>query len=176
MPMVRDRVAATTRRTALRLLLLLALVAGIVAALVRQPVPATEAERQQWYADSATYARELAVYIRDSTVIDSIAGQIPTDSMLRLYRAAATTRDPVRIESAIYCELTRLSFVYGSLPTDIALERIRKFRPPDRPGPSRVITKGKDCRLPDRPVSAAGSTSLRYPPRRPYKPRRPRGM
>lgn len=148
--------------------------AMLAAACAERPVPPVN--REKWAADSAAYERAVAVYERDSAVIDSIATQVPTDSIVRLYRALSTSRNPASVESALFCEITRLAFVYGSLPANMALERVRHLAPPDRPGPSRVLTMGDNCVLPRRPIERVGSTSLRFYSERPVPPRRPRGL
>lgn len=135
----------------------------------------SSAEISKWKADSAAYDTALTQYLRDSTVIDSLAQAVPVDSLRKLYQALASNRESAALESAVLCEMSRLSDVHGSIPSGIAIERVLKeTRVPEPRGGSRVLGLGKDCVLPDGPGPANfGKTSLRYLSRRPISPQRP---
>lgn len=135
----------------------------------------SSAEISKWKADSAAYDTALAQYLRDSTVIDSLARAVPVDSLRKLFRALARDRESATLESAVLCEMSRLDQLYGLSPSDIAIERVLKeTRVPEPRGGSRVLRLAKDCVLPEGPRPASfGRTSLRYPISRPFRPRRP---
>lgn len=137
----------------------------------RQSEPTPE-QQAQWSADSAAYESEFATYLRDSTVIDSLAHLVPLDSLRRLYAALERDPDSPELESAAYCEYLRLYLTYGSRPARLAIERLGP-PPAPRSGGSRVITAGESCRPPERGPEVVGSTNLSYQPHAPRKPRRP---
>lgn len=95
-------------------------------ALVAVPTDAEKAEHDaalnRWLADSAVYAEAVRKWERDSVVVDSVARTVQTDSLRRLYRAAARAADPGPLIAAIFCEQLHLTKRYGANP---ALRAIR---------------------------------------------------
>lgn len=152
-----------------RLTVLLSLLALSVAAAIGSSVPsprerarrqaARNAALNEWLADSLAYGQILDKWLQDSTVIDSIATTIPTDSLRRLYRAAKDAPNPAAIVQAISCETGRLQTRYGYSPSLWAIQAAQKATL--TPDESRAI----DSRLPERMVfddDACGDT-LRRP-------------
>ena len=73
----------------------------------------------------SVYQQQLADWLRDSVVIDSMARLVRTDSLYRLYRRAL---DPsgatIELVQQVWCEELRLSLKYGTIPSDEAIDRL----------------------------------------------------
>jgi hypothetical protein len=83
------------------------------------------AEQAKWTADSSRYEVQLAKWIRDSTVVDSISRIINTDSLYRIMHATLKSAKPSTLLQAANCETDRLSRKYGQLPFDAAYARLK---------------------------------------------------
>jgi hypothetical protein len=77
-----------------------------------------------WARDSARYRVELARWLRDSSLIDSLSRQVNTDSLYALGRAMLTAEDPHSLMQAIVCEHFRLAWLHGIRPAELALKRM----------------------------------------------------
>jgi hypothetical protein len=75
--------------------------------------------------DSEHYAATLQQWLRDSTVIDSLSRLVNTDSLYRLNRAMLEARDPHDLIAPIDCEIFRLTTRHGTLPAEVAIDRMR---------------------------------------------------
>jgi hypothetical protein len=74
--------------------------------------------------DSA-YQQELADWLRDSTVLDSMSRLVPTDSLYRLYRRALEPSGvPRELVQRVWCEELRLTLQYGMIPSERAVDRL----------------------------------------------------
>lgn len=135
-----------------------------------------EATVEQWVRDSTAYESELRVYLRDSTVLDSLSRLVPLDSLDRLYSAIERSPQSMPLKEAAVCEVLRLGRLHGAMPLRLAMARLRERRGPvaaiSRPG-GEVLTAGRNCVLPEAGVADAGSTSLHYSPVRPMLAPRP---
>jgi hypothetical protein len=92
--------------------------------------------------------------------------------------------DPILAERDLLCERTRLGRLYGTLPSQIAVDRamqvgtrewtpqFRRRRESPYPG-ENVISTRRDCALPPGVPEKLGSTSLEYPNFRPMLGTRP---
>jgi len=87
------------------------------AAPVPQPV-------NEWQRDSSAYDDALAIWLRDSAVVDSVARTINTDSLFRMYRRMLRDTNPAPIMQEIACEEWRLRRRYKALPSQAALRRM----------------------------------------------------
>jgi hypothetical protein len=67
----------------------------------------------------------MAVWSRDSTVIDSISRSINTDSLYHLNRTALHATETVPILREINCETKRLSHHYGQTASWAAIQRMQ---------------------------------------------------
>lgn len=62
------------------------------------------------------FAPRIARWLRDSAVIDSLAREVPTDSLRALMRQALTAVAVIPALEAIECESAILEARYGSMP------------------------------------------------------------
>lgn len=139
---------------------------------------------RRYISDTAEYREALAQWIRDSTVIDSVVRTISTDSLVAMLERLPHSHDPIRSERALLCERTRLGRLYGTLPSQIAVDRamqvgtrawspeFRRRREFPYPG-EQTISVGGDCVLPPGIPEKLGTTSLEYPGARPVLGTRP---
>ena len=58
------------------------------------PRPLAPEVQARWASDSSAYEARLAKYLRDSTVIDSIARTVNTDSLRKLYQSSPYRQGP----------------------------------------------------------------------------------
>jgi hypothetical protein len=72
----------------------------------------------------ASYKKALAVWRRDSAVVDSVSRTIDTDSLYRLHRALLTAQDPAAAHQEIACEAWRIKRRYHELPASAAVRRM----------------------------------------------------
>ena len=84
------------------------------------------AEQARWASDSAEYSRRLERWRRDSTVIDSIARTINSDSLRSLYRAAWNLPQAAPAVQDIVCEQARLARKYGHAAVGIVQTAIER--------------------------------------------------
>jgi hypothetical protein len=150
-------------------------------------LPLTPEVQVQWTRDSAAYEARLGKFLRDSTVIDSIARTIDTDSLYRLYHRMLTIQDPAGGLQIIFCEQVRLKTLYGPIAGGLAIRRMEDtvYGPIgheaafDRMAarlPAHGVTSGQWCARSGRPApDSLGATSLNFTSRRPFPPRRPGG-
>ena len=75
--------------------------------------------------DSVAYEQQLAAWLRDSAVIDSIARTIDTDSLYRVHRSALTADNPEPVYQQIACEGDRLYIRHGTIAAELAIARMR---------------------------------------------------
>jgi len=124
----------------------------------------------------------LNKWLRDSTVLDSIAHTVPTDSLQKLYRAAKNAPHPWPIFQAIECEQLFLHKRYGLTPMSWAAQRAESasWTPAERNAaiarlPERIFFDDAACNDTLRmAVSHAAGTDLRlYPDTRPLLRPRP---
>jgi hypothetical protein len=79
----------------------------------------------EWQRDSAAYEGALAMWLRDSAVVDSVARTINTDSLYRLYRLMLHHPNPGAVMPEIACEEWRIRRRYRALP---AIEAERRMK------------------------------------------------
>jgi hypothetical protein len=136
-----------------------------------------EMERNIWLADSSRYASRLTRWVHDSTVIDSIARTIPTDSLRSLYRLATSSKQALPIFTAITCERLRLVGTYGTAATQVSdLVDSTAWTPAERAAfesrlPEHLFVDEKQCGPYDRsvPVRVVSGTKVFDPlGRRPH--------
>jgi hypothetical protein len=77
-----------------------------------------------WQRDSSAYDDALAIWLRDSAVVDSVSRTINTDSMYRMYRRMLHDTNPAPIMQEIACEEWRLRRRYRVLPSMAAQRRM----------------------------------------------------
>jgi hypothetical protein len=82
------------------------------------------ASNPEWQQDSTLYEQRLAKWLRDSTVIDSIARTIPTDSLRRAYMEMLTSERPEVLLQQAFCLEAALSDKYGRRPANLAARRV----------------------------------------------------
>jgi hypothetical protein len=125
----------------------------------------TVAPANQWRVDSARYEAELARYVRDSLVIDSVARTIDTEPLRRLYRKMLHAQDPMPVLNEVLCERTRLATRYGLNPSELAIGRMRAtlWRPDER-----NAVRAMENRMPATSVIGP-DPSCREGPRAPYE-------
>jgi hypothetical protein len=78
-----------------------------------------------WQRDSAAYEGALAMWLRDSAVVDSVSRTINTDSLYRLYRLMLHHPNPGAVMPEIACEGWRIRRRYRALP---AIEAERRMK------------------------------------------------
>jgi len=164
-------------------LLLLAAVAlfGYVA-LRSLPTDRSRPETLSTAKDSA-YSAKLKMYLRDSTVLDSLTRLVPTNSLFKLYRqAAGQHKVDVKLVAEIWCEELRLTTQHGIIPSDRAINRLRDtvyrelgvtdaFDYVASRAPSEGHFNSGDCgELPPRGPRVINGTSTDVEPRRPVSP------
>jgi hypothetical protein len=146
---------------------------------------AAAAAATQWRWDSTRYEAELAKYLRDSLVIDSIARTVDTDSLRQLYRMMLYAEDPMPVLREVLCQRARLAARYGLSPSEIAIRRLRAtvWRPEERDAvramedrmPERaVLSFDPSCSEGPRAPYTLNGTPLQTLFMRPVPPRRPR--
>lgn len=175
-----------------RLTNLLSLLGLVILAAVGMsiPTPAERARREasrqaalhEWLTDSAAYDGRLSRWLRDSTVIDSIARTISTDSLQKLYRAAKNAPHPFPIFQAMECEQDALHKRYGYTPTMWATQRAESasWTPAERDAavarlPERFVFVDDACNDTLRMAVSrlAGTDLMLRPDTRPLLRRRP---
>lgn len=104
---------------------LVALLAGVLLACVTTECIDPNRRTPTFARDSAVYTRRLALWQRDSVVLDSISRTISTDSLYRLNHALLTTVNPAGAERRIMCEEIRLGWRYGEAAAEVAMNRMR---------------------------------------------------
>jgi hypothetical protein len=138
---------------------------------------------EQWRADSAAYPAKLAVWLRDSAIVDSVSRTIDASELIAAYDAMVTAPNPLTLQPRVLCEHVRLTWDYGSLPTDAVAERARDsvarrhgrgvFDEAFRRTPERAVVEGpgNQCRgTRERPLERVGQTSLEFKDPRPLPP------
>jgi hypothetical protein len=78
-----------------------------------------------WRRESLTYARQLDRWHHDSVVVESLSRPIRTESLLRLYHSLLTEKNPRPFLDSILCAQAHLSWRYGALPAEAAINRVR---------------------------------------------------
>jgi len=133
------------------------------------------------------YERRLAEWLRDSTVLDSLAQLVRTDSLYRLYRRAIEPSGAsMALVQEVWCEELRLSLKFGTIPADRAVDRLLDTVYRDRGvrdgfayfaarAPAHGLIESSNCgRLSKEAPSALGRTRLdRVLPARPTRIPRP---
>ncbi len=122
--------------------LILAAVTGAACQPSPAPRPSVEAAAR-WSQDSANYVRDSIKWVHDSVVVDSISRTVNTDSLYQLNRAQLRAEDPIPLQRAIGCEMSRLYWVYGSNAAGDAYHRMLDtlYRPVDRADMTRVSNR-----------------------------------
>lgn len=144
------------------------------------------AEQARWESDSAEYVRQVDQWRRDSSVIDSIARTINTDSLRSLYRAVWNLPHAAAAMQELICEQTRLSRRFGAIPAGIAQEKVQRQewgtdqKQIDRhldqrmPSSGTIEISNERCHLTGaRGPDSLNGTSLNFVSPRPTPPRRP---
>jgi hypothetical protein len=75
--------------------------------------------------DDSVYAVQLAKFVHDSTLMDSLTRQVRTDSLYTLYRRAVSGEVGAAVVQALSCEELRLRLHYGTAPAGRAMKRMR---------------------------------------------------
>jgi hypothetical protein len=88
-----------------------------------QPAPSPQAD-SAWAADSISREAEIAKWLADSAVRDSVSRLVNTDSLYRLYHAMLNAPDPHDLLQPRACEGYRLVYRYGVLPVELAVKRM----------------------------------------------------
>jgi hypothetical protein len=78
----------------------------------------------EWQRDSSAYDEAVAIWLRDSAVVDSVARTINTDSLFRMYRRMLNDTNPAAKMQEIACEEWRLRRRYQTLPSTAAQRRM----------------------------------------------------
>ena len=121
------------------------------------------------------YQQDLAKFLRDSSVVDSIARTIPMDSLKALYLQYLTVPDPWPAYLRLTCAGTALRLRYGA-PAEYANRWLRDslFRlypreaaRAERRLPSSGIVSSQGCQPSERGPDVVNGTNLRFTPRRP---------
>jgi hypothetical protein len=122
--------------------LILAAVTGAACQTSPAPRPTVDAAAR-WSQDSANYVRDSIKWVHDSVVVDSISRTVNTDSLYRLNRAQLRAEDPIPLQRAIGCEMSRLYWVYGPNAAGDAYHRMLDtlYRPVDRADMTRVSNR-----------------------------------
>lgn len=144
-------------------------------------------EQARWTSDSADYVGRLNRWLRDSTVIDSIAHSMSTDSLRSLYHAAWTLPNAALAVQEIVCEQARLARKHGHAAVGIVQRTIKREEWGTNEG---QIDRHMGQRLPDamafelskerchltgpRAPDSLNGTPLNIVSPRPTPPRRPR--
>src|SRR6476620_10488624 len=126
-------------------------------------------------ASASAQRPDSLAYIRDSTLIDSLARLLPVDSLRDLYRRVPGAADPVSVIRAIQCESYRLSYTFGRA-ADIAEERVASAEwPPNVTAAVRraLDSAAKGFLFPTRPVCGIADDAIRAPERLRFSPRAP---
>jgi hypothetical protein len=113
---------APVRLLPVGLLILAALASGCPSA-EPDPPPSSPAI-DPWRRDSGAYEAALAIWLRDSAVVDSVSRTVDTDSLYRLYRRLLTDPNPAPLVQEIACEEWRLRRRYKPLPFEAAERRM----------------------------------------------------
>jgi hypothetical protein len=123
-----------------------------------QSVGRTSATNAKPKVQDTAFARRLAEWQRDSSVLDSMTRSVRTDSLYRLYRHAV---EPSGVSLAVFqeawCEELQLSKRYGVVPARRAAQRMRDTVYQDRGirdgfayfasrSPSTGMVEGSKCR------------------------------
>lgn len=78
----------------------------------------------EWQRDSAAYDAALAIWLRDSAIVDSVSRTIDTDPLYRLHRRMLHDSTPAAVVPEIACERWRIGRRYRALP---AIEAERRM-------------------------------------------------
>lgn len=84
-----------------------------------------EDEGADWKRDSTAYETAMVTWRHDSLVIDSVSRTIKTDTLFGLYRRMISAPTPYPWLQRISCARARLTWKYGALPTERAVQRMR---------------------------------------------------
>src|SRR5688572_26568977 len=82
------------------------------------------AQRDDDRPEMQAYVAELGKWKRDSAIIDSLSRLIPSDSLLRLRRAALSAGTDRPYRQAMLCEYMRWTSRHGSRPAEMAFDRL----------------------------------------------------
>lgn len=147
---------------------------------------AQKARMAAYQKDSILYEQDLAAFLRDSLVIDSIANTVPTDSIYLLYRSLLRGADPREVFQEIGCLNARYTDRFGSEATLRALGRMHdslwrgvsedtvRALNTRMPPMTEVRIGEEECKLTGIPrAESLGSTPLRFSRLRPRPPKRP---
>ena len=120
-------------------------------------VDGTRSATRKGSIEDTAYGRELAKWLRDSTVLDSMMRLVRTDSLYRLYRRALEPPGvTLALVQEVWCEELQLS-KYGVIPSRRAVKRMLDTVYRDRGirdgfayfaarAPSSGLVEGSKCR------------------------------
>ena len=80
----------------------------------------------EWQYNFTIYEQRLAKWLRDSVVIDSIAGTIPRDSVRQVYLDMLASAQPAMQLQKLLCLEIALSRKYGHTPVKLAARQVEE--------------------------------------------------